>query len=73
MTTRGFFSAFDDVWLLDGVRTPMVDYCGALGHVSPTDMGFNAARAPLARAGVAAEDIGPLVAGNSGPGVLHHF
>ena len=37
MAHKGFFNAFHDVWLLDGVRTPMVDYCGALGHVSPTD------------------------------------
>ena len=29
--TSGFFSGFQDVWMLDGVRTPMVDYCGALG------------------------------------------
>ena len=41
MASKGFFSAFDDVWMLDGVRTPMVDYCGALGHISPTDLGIN--------------------------------
>jgi hypothetical protein len=46
------FNAFDDVWMLDGVRTPMVDYCGALGHISPTDLGIKAARAVLLRAGV---------------------
>ena len=40
MTKSGFFSSFDDVWMLDGVRTPMVDYCGALGHISPTDLGI---------------------------------
>ena len=27
----GLFIAYDDVWLLDGVRTPFVDYNGALG------------------------------------------
>ena len=31
MATRGFFNSFDDVVILGGVRTPMVDYCGALG------------------------------------------
>ena len=45
MASRGFFNAFDDVWLLAGVRTPMVDYCGALGHISPTDLGIKAFRA----------------------------
>ena len=44
------FNAFDNVWLLDGVRTPMVDYCGAIGHVSPTDLGIKAAREALVRA-----------------------
>ena len=48
MATPGFFSSFDDVWMLDGVRTPMVDYCGALGHISPTDLGIKVARAVLA-------------------------
>ena len=73
MTTRGFFSAFADVWILDGVRTPMVDYCGALGHVSPTDMGIKAARAVLARAGVAGADIGSVVTGNMAPGDFDQF
>ena len=50
--SKGFFTAFDDVWMLDGVRTPMVDYCGALGHVSPTDLGIKAAREALKRTGV---------------------
>ncbi len=38
----GLFIAYDDVWLLDGVRTPFVDYNGALGLVSPTDLGIKA-------------------------------
>ena len=73
MTTRGFFSAFADVWMLEGVRTPMVDYCGALGHISPTDLGIKAARAVLARAGVAGDDIGSVVAGNMAPGDFDQF
>ncbi|MEB2349691.1 MAG: thiolase family protein [Comamonadaceae bacterium] len=73
MKTRGFFTAFDDVWMLDGVRTPMVDYCGALGHVSPTDLGIKAARAVLARTGVAAGDIGSVVCGNMAPGDFDQF
>ncbi|MEY2685641.1 MAG: Beta-ketothiolase BktB, partial [Pseudomonadota bacterium] len=31
MAIQGFFNAFQDVWMHAGVRTPMVDYCGALG------------------------------------------
>ena len=73
MASRGFFNAFDDVWLLDGVRTPMVDYCGALGHISPTDLGIKAAREALARAGVPGEHIGSVVTGNMAPGDFDQF
>ena len=41
---RGLFNLFDDCWILDGARTPMVDYCGAFGSLSPTDLGIHAAR-----------------------------
>ncbi len=73
MTAKGFFTPFDDVWMLDGVRTPMVDYCGALGHVSPTDLGIKAAREALKRAGVAPADIGSVVTGNMAPGDFDQF
>ena len=73
MATKGFFSQFNDVWMLDGVRTPMVDYCGALGHISPTDLGIKAARAVLARSGVAADHIGSVIAGNMAPGDFDQF
>ena len=54
MANKGFFNAFNDVWMLEGVRTPMVDYCGSLGHISPTDLGIKVAREVLARNGVPA-------------------
>ncbi|MDO8455431.1 MAG: thiolase family protein [Burkholderiaceae bacterium] len=73
MTSQGFFSHFDDVWMLDGVRTPMVDYCGALGHISPTDLGIKAARAALERTGVSGEHIGSVIAGNMAPGDFDQF
>ena len=73
MKKPGFFNAFADVWMLDGVRTPMVDYCGALGHISPTDLGIKAARAALARAGVPGEHIGSVVTGNMAPGDFDQF
>ena len=73
MAHSGFFNAFADVWMLDGVRTPMVDYCGALGHISPTDLGIKAARAVLARSGVAASDIDSVIAGNMAPGDFDQF
>ena len=73
MASKGFFSQFNDVWMLDGVRTPMVDYCGALGQVSPTDLGIKAARAALARAAVPGAHIGSVIAGNMAPGDFEQF
>ncbi len=73
MAAQGFFNAFDDIWMHEGVRTPMVDYCGALGHISPTDLGIKAAREALKRAGVAATDIGSVIAGNMAPGDFDQF
>jgi acetyl-CoA C-acetyltransferase len=73
MANKGFFNAFDDVWMLEGVRTPMVDYCGALGHVSPTDLGIKVAREALSRNGVPAADIGSVITGNMAPGDFDQF
>ncbi len=73
MAGKGLFFRFDDVWMLGGVRTPMVDYCGALGHISPTDLGIKAAREALARAGVPGGDIGSVIAGNMAPGDFYQF
>ena len=73
MASKGFFNAFADVWMHEGVRTPMVDYCGALGHISPTDLGIKAAREALKRAGIAPTDIGSVITGNMAPGDFDQF
>ncbi len=59
-----FSARLPDAWLLGGVRTPLVDYCGALGGVSPTDMGIKVARAVLERCGVAAAEVDSVVTGS---------
>jgi len=46
---NGLSTLYDDVLLLDGVRTPWTDLNGALGQVSPIDLGIVVARALLAR------------------------
>jgi len=73
MASKGFFNAFDDIWMLDGMRTPMVDYCGALGHISPTDLGIKAAKAALTKAGVSPEHINTVLTGNMAPGDYEQF
>ncbi len=57
-------TAYDDIWLVAGCRTPFADYNGVLRDVSPTDLGIYAARALFERSGIAAGEIGAIVAGN---------
>jgi acetyl-CoA C-acetyltransferase len=65
---KGFFAAYDNVWMLDGVRTPFIDYCTGLAQVSPTDLGIKVAREIFTRTGVAPADIGSVITGNMAPG-----
>jgi len=62
--TAGLGATFSDAVILDGARTPFADYNGALAAVSPIDLGIKAARSALARSGVAAQDVGTVIAGN---------
>ncbi len=61
---NGLFSAYSDTWLLDGVRTPFVDYNGVLGLVSPIDLGIKVARAAFERTNIAPADVGSVIAGS---------
>ena len=73
MKTNGFYSGFKDVWMIDGLRTPMVDYCGAMGGVSPTDMGIKVAKEVIKRSGVNINDVDSVVTGNMAPGDFDQF
>ncbi|MEN3365853.1 MAG: acetyl-CoA C-acetyltransferase [Burkholderiales bacterium] len=68
MASKGFFSSFNDIWMVDAVRTPFVDYCGEFSQVLPADMGIKVGREVLKRSGVPAADIGSVIAGNMAPG-----
>src|SRR5262245_2143026 len=61
---KGIASLYDDVWLIDGVRTPFADYDGVLGSVSPTDLGIKVARSALQRTGIAPQAIDAVITGN---------
>ncbi|HXD45606.1 MAG TPA: thiolase family protein [Pseudolabrys sp.] len=60
----GLGATYSDAWLIDGVRTPFVDYNGALASVSPIDLGIKAAREALKKAGAKASDVGTTIAGS---------
>ena len=61
---EGQFIAYNDIWLLDGVRTAFADYNGILGLVSPIDLGIKVARAVLERTKTAPSDVGSVIAGS---------
>lgn len=63
----GFFVAYEDVWLLAGIRTPFADYNGALGLISPIDLGIKAAREVLHRSSTPPADVGAVIAGSVAP------
>src|SRR6202030_3145438 len=61
---KGLLSNYDDIWLLDAVRTPFADYNTVLGLVSPIDLGIKVAREVLRRSGVSPSEIDTVIAGN---------
>src|SRR3954453_8908072 len=62
--SKAITASWQDVWLLDGVRTPFVDYNGGLAQISPIDLGIKAAREVFAPSGVPAADVGTVITGN---------
>jgi len=62
--SKAIGAAWEDAWLLDGVRTPFADYTGAFAQISPTDLGIKAGRAVLERARIDPAEIGTVIAGN---------
>lgn len=61
---RGFGAIYDDIYLLNGARTPFGKLCGTLGQVSPTDLGIYASRAALEKSGIKGEDIDQVIYAN---------
>jgi acetyl-CoA C-acetyltransferase len=61
--TKALLSSYDNVWLLDGVRTPFIEFNTALGVVSPTDLGIKAARAVFHKSEISPKDVDIVVAG----------
>jgi len=73
MNYKGLFNAFDDVHILDGLRTPQIDYNSAFADANPTDLGIKVARALLERAGLPATAVNTVITGNMAPGGFDQF
>jgi acetyl-CoA C-acetyltransferase len=65
MTThKALLSHYDDICLLNGVRTPFADYGTVLGLVSPIDLGIKAAREVFRRSDVSPDAADTVIAGS---------
>ncbi len=63
---KGFGITYDDIYLVNGARTPFGKLCGTLGQVSPTDLGIYATKAALEKSGIKGGDIDQLMFANIG-------
>jgi acetyl-CoA C-acetyltransferase len=63
---KGFGITYDDIYLVNGARTPFGKLCGTLGKVSPTDLGIYSTRAAISKSGIKGEDIDQLMYANIG-------
>ena len=65
METKNQFAAiYNDVYLVNGARTPFGKFCGTLGGISPTDLGIIAGKEALLRSGLAPNEIQHVVFAN---------
>lgn len=63
---KGVGITYDDIYLVNGARTPFGKLCGSLGQVSPTDLGIYATRSAIEKSGIKGEDIDQLMYANIG-------
>jgi len=69
----GSGALFEDVYLIEGKRTPFGKYTGSLSTVSPTDLGILASRAAIEASGVSASDIDQTIVANIGQASADSF
>jgi acetyl-CoA C-acetyltransferase len=63
---KGIGIVYDDMYLINGARTPFGKLSGSLSQVSPTDLGIIASRAAIKRADVSPVDIDQVIVANIG-------
>lgn len=63
---HGIGALFEDIYLVDGKRTPFGKFTGTLSTVSPTDLGILATKAALEASKVAATEVDQFLCANIG-------
>ncbi len=66
-------SKFEEVYIIDGKRTPFGKMSGSLSTVSPTDLGIIASRAVISSSGISASDIDQTICANIGQASADSF
>jgi len=65
-STKGIGIIFDDIFLVNGTRTPFGKFCGTLAQVSPTDLGIVASRGALEKSNISPTEIDQIIVANIG-------
>jgi len=65
-TEKGVGILFDNIFLVNGKRTPFGKLCGTLSSLSPTNLGIIAAKAAIQKLKIKPENIHQLIAANIG-------
>jgi acetyl-CoA C-acetyltransferase len=63
---KGIGIIYDDMYLINGARTPFGKLAGTLANVSPTDLGILACRGALDKSNVSADEIDQTIIANIG-------
>lgn len=63
---KGIGAIYDDIYLVNGARTPFGKLCGTLGQISPTDLGIYAAKGAIEKSGIKPGDIDQVFVANIG-------
>ncbi|HLF65123.1 MAG TPA: thiolase family protein [Saprospiraceae bacterium] len=63
---KGIGFLYDEIFLVDGVRTPFGKYSGTLAQISPTDLGIISSRAALKKCHLDPAEIDQLIVANIG-------
>lgn len=63
---KGIGIIYDDIYLVNGSRTPFGRFCGTLARISPTDLGIYASRSAIKKAGIKPDMIDQVITANIG-------
>jgi len=63
---KGIGIVYNDIFLVNGMRTAFGKFCGTLSKVSPTDLGIFASKAAIEKTGIRPDMIDQVIIANIG-------